>query len=347
MDRDANAEVPARPRTLFTARWKSGEVSPDRLIRLTQVRKKCLLLTIYIACSVALFWKPIRDLFHLSLSSDVYSHIFVIPLISGTLLFLRRHLVFQRAANNRKAAIIFALLAAILFFLSRGLSSSISSEFALELAILGFVVLIWSGFAWIFGTHAFSEAIFPLFFLLLMIPPPAFMVDRLTVCLQWGSADVTNWLFHATGTPAVRDGLFFSLPSVIIEIAKECSGIRSTIALLITCLVAGYLLLGTSWSRALLLLAALPVLVLKNGIRIGILTILAVRVDPSFLYGRLHHDGGIAFFALGLLALMPVLWGLQQIERGAPFGNTSARSGSQPLAVIQSATCQTTGPKSR
>ena len=322
-------------------------MSPGRLIRLTQVRKKCLLLAIYIVGSVALFWKPIRDLFHLSLSSDVYSHIFVIPLISGTLLFLRRHLVFERPASKKKIAIIFSLLGVVLLFLSRGLSSSISPEFALELAILGFVLMIWSGFAWIFGIDAFLEAAFPLFFLLLMAPPPAFILDRLTVCLQWGSADVTNWLFHATGTPAVRDGLFFSLPSVIIEIAKECSGIRSTIALLITCLVAGYLLLGTSWSRALLLVAALPVLVLKNGIRIGTLTVLAVRVDPSFLYGRLHHDGGIAFFVLGLLALMPVLRGLQQIERGAPFGNTSAQSGSQPLAVIQTGTYQTTGPKSR
>jgi hypothetical protein len=72
------------------------------------------LLAIYIACSVALFWKPIRDLFHLSLSSDVYPHIFVISLISDTLLFLRRHPVFQRAASNRKAAIIFPLFGVVL-----------------------------------------------------------------------------------------------------------------------------------------------------------------------------------------------------------------------------------------
>jgi exosortase len=192
----------------------------------------------------------------------------------------------------------------------------------LQLAILGFVVLLWSGFAWIFGSYAFSATLFPLLFLLLMIPPPAFLLDRFTVWLQWGSAYVTNWLFHATGTHAVRNGLFFTLPSFMIEISKECSGIRSTIALLITSLAAGYLLLETSWARVLLLLAALPVLVLKNGIRIATLTLLAVHVDPGFLSGSLHEEGGIVFFALGLLVLLPFLWGLQRIERRQPVLET-------------------------
>jgi exosortase len=264
---------------------------------------------------VVLCWRPIVDLFRLSLSSDVYSHLFVIPLISGSLIYLRRRLVFGRTGGTRGAAISFFLLAIALVLLSRGLSSSISHEFALQLAILGFVMLIWSGFAWIFGSLAFSEAVFPLFLLVFMVPPPGFILDRFIAWLQVGSANVTNWLFYVTGAHAVRDGLYFSLPGVLIVISKECSGIRSTIALLITCMAAGYLLLRTPWARAVLLLAALPVLVIKNGIRIASLTLLAIHVDPSFLYGSLHREGGIVFFAIGLLILFPVLLGLQHIER--------------------------------
>ena len=74
----------------------------------------------------------------------------------------------------------------------------------------------------------------------------------------------------------------------------------------------------SSWARALLLLAALPVLVIKNGIRISTLTILAVRVDPEFLFGRLHREGGFIFFAIGLLILWPVLRALQRMEQGRP-----------------------------
>ena len=208
---------------------------------------------------VVLCWRPIVDLFRLSLSSDVYSHLFVIPLISGSLIYLRRRLVFGRTGGTRGAAISFFLLAIALVLLSRGLSSSISHEFALQLAILGFVMLIWSGFAWIFGSLAFSEAVFPLFLLVFMVPLPGFILDRFIAWLQVGSANVTSWLFYVTGAHAVRDGLYFSLPGVLIVISKECSGIRSTIALLITCMAAGYLLLRTPWARAVLLLAALPV----------------------------------------------------------------------------------------
>jgi exosortase/archaeosortase family protein len=105
------------------------------------------------------------------------------------------------------------------------------------------------------------------------------------------------------------------LPNVTIEIAKECSGIRSATALLITCLAAGYLLLRLPWTRAVLLFATIPVLILKNGIRITTLTLLAIHVDPGFLDGRLHHQGGVVFFAVGLLMLLPVLWWLQRVER--------------------------------
>jgi exosortase/archaeosortase family protein len=55
-------------------------------------------------------------------------------------------------------------------------------------------------------------------------------------------------------------------------------------------------------------------MILKNGIRIATLTLLAMYVDPGFLYGRLHHQGGIVFFLIGLVLLLPVLLFLQRSE---------------------------------
>jgi exosortase len=135
---------------------------------------------------------------------------------------------------------------------------------------------------------------------------------------------VTTWIFYLTRTPVFRQGLIFNVPGVTIEIAKECSGIRSTIGLMITCLLAGYLLLRTSVARVALLLATLPVLAIKNGIRIATLTILSIRVDPSFLYGRLHKDGGFVFFAIGLLILLPMLRWLQNLEAKYPHPEAQA-----------------------
>ena len=109
-------------------------------------------------------------------------------------------------------------------------------------------------------------------------------------------------------------GFCFSLPDVAIEIADECSGIRSSLGLLMTTLLGAHAFLRRGWTRGLILLAILPLAILKNGIRIATLTLLAVHVDPSFLTGQLHHEGGIVFFLLGLAMLMPMMFWLRRAE---------------------------------
>jgi exosortase/archaeosortase family protein len=59
-------------------------------------------------------------------------------------------------------------------------------------------------------------------------------------------------------------------------------------------------------------------MIVKNGIRIATLTLLSIHVDPGFLSGRLHHQGGFVFFFLGLALLGPVLWFLTERETVKP-----------------------------
>src|SRR5207244_11592806 len=115
----------------------------------------------------------------------------------------------------------------------------------------------------------------------------------------------------------------FALPGVTIEVAKECSGIRSSLALLVTSLLAGHLFLRSGWRKSVLVLAILPLLVVKNGIRIVTLSLLSIYVDPGFLTGSLHHEGGIIFFLLALILLAPVLWFLQRLKRTRSEEHTS------------------------
>ena len=111
-----------------------------------------------------------------------------------------------------------------------------------------------------------------------------------------------------------RDGLVFSLARVSIEVAKECSGIRCQhgAAYSGTCHRAS--LPKRVWTKVLFVASGLFMMIFKNGIRIATLTILAIYVDPGFLYGRLHRQGGIAFFLFALLLLVPVLRLLQRSE---------------------------------
>jgi len=282
---------------------------------LERLRQPTLWFAIYTAICLVLFWHPLRDLVYLARSSETDSHVVLIPFITAGLLWTFRKVIFARIQPSWGMFATFFMTGGLLYyFLCWRWGSLMSSRYSLGFAILSLCCFVFAGFMLIYGKESFRAGLFPLLLLLLVAPLPGFLLDRLILWLQLGSAEVTTWIFYLTRTPVLRQGLLFTVPGVTIEIAKECSGIRSTVGLLITCLIAGYLLLRTGPARLALLVVSLPVLVLKNGIRIATLTLLAIHVDPSFLFGRLHRDGGSVFFAIGLLILLPVLLWLQKAE---------------------------------
>ncbi len=192
----------------------------------------------------------------------------------------------------------------------------------LGLQLSGYIlslVLFWvAGFVLLFGKAAFKAGYFPLLFLFLMVPLPKFLLEHVIHLLQTGSAWITGALFDLLGVPVLREGFVLHLARVNIEVAEECSGIRSSMALLILALLVTHFRLRSFWKKVLFLACGLFMMILKNGIRIVSLTLLAVHVDPSFLYGKLHHEGGIIFFLLSLLLLAPLLWLLQRGETLPP-----------------------------
>jgi exosortase len=139
------------------------------------------------------------------------------------------------------------------------------------------------------------------------VPLPEFVVRKAIFALQAGSSDVAYGLLRMLSIPVLKDGFVLLLPRIDLEVAKECSGIRSSLALLVTLLVAGQFILRSPWRKLLLVLASVPLLVIKNGIRIVTIYMLTTYVNPGFLHGKLHTSGGILFYLLGLLALIPVV----------------------------------------
>jgi exosortase len=140
------------------------------------------------------------------------------------------------------------------------------------------------------------------------------MADALESASKYASAEVANALFHLSGTPFLREGLVFQLPNITIEVAQECSGIRSSWVLLMTSILAANLFLKTPWRRFALVVFVIPLAILRNGFRILVIGLLCVNVGPQMIHSLIHRRGGPLFFALSLVPLLLLLGWLHKGE---------------------------------
>jgi exosortase C (VPDSG-CTERM-specific) len=169
------------------------------------------------------------------------------------------------------------------------------------------------------------EAVFPVFFLVFMIPLPDGAVVAMEQGLMVASAEASDWLFNLSGTPVFRDGQAFHLPGFSLQVAQECSGIRSSWVLLMTSLLAAYLFLHSRWRQTLLVAVVIPLGILRNGFRILVIGLLCVHSGPHMIDSWIHHHGGPFFFGLSLIPFFLLLWWLRRSEH-RPAGSEASAS---------------------
>jgi exosortase len=270
--------------------------------------------TLFSLVLMAVNYAVIGDLVGYAQANMTGSHILLVPFVTLALLFQDREAIFGSVQPAVRAGLVVVAAGIVLMLAGRYSPGTYEAPGLLSVSAAGVVVTWIGGFLLAFGGTAFRAALFPLLFLVFTVPIPIPIVQVATLWLKTGSAAATASLFSLTGTPYLREGFVFSLPNVVIEVADECSGIRSSIALLLTALLVGHSLLNRGWAKAVIVLAILPLSILKNGIRIASLTLLSIHVDPGFLTGQLHHEGGIVFFLLALGMLAPLVVALRRYE---------------------------------
>ena len=279
---------------------------------------------------VGIFSKPLWDLMAHAIGSDLHSHIVLIPLVSAYLIWVRR----SQLPGVGKPSFGFGLLFGVIGLAAltgrwSGRAVAFSENDGLALVAFSFVCLLVAGGFVFLGRQWMTAVAFPAFFLLFMIPLPDAVADWLETASKLASAEAAALLFGLLGTPLLRDGLIFRLPGIVIEVAQECSGIRSSWVLFITSLLASNLFLRSNWRRALLVAFVIPLGVLRNGFRIVVVGTLCIKYGPQMIDSIIHRRGGPAFFALSLVPLFALLWWLRASEahREEPEGCREGKLG--------------------
>ena len=270
------------------------------------MRTRSMIFTLALLILTIVYASRLSHLISFSRQEGYGSYIVVAPAIAAYLIWTSRQKIFTSVAFSSVSASITAICALLSFFSAIRYHSALSENDYLSLTALSFCLFVTAIFLASFGQKAFRAALFPAFMLFFFVPLPAELTARIVALLQAGSATLVYWIFSILQVPVLREGLVFTVPGVSIEIAAECSGINSSMALLITSLLVADASFRRISSKIIFVLTSLPLSILKNAIRIVTLTMLATHVDMGFLTGKLHQRGGFLFFLLTLALMIPV-----------------------------------------
>ena len=277
---------------------------PESTVKLSPL----LLFSILSAISLVIWWNPLVTSFASALRDDQHTHLLLILPVSVALIFLNWKLPEPTSPVDLKLAAILPVLAVGVTAAARMGFVRVHSDEKLSLNMLA-LVLWWIGaFIFSFGIRSFKRALFPLCFLFWMIPIPQLVLNPVVRLLQEGSAAAANLFFTLAGVPVAQEGTTITIPGLSLEVARECSSIRSSLMLVVTTMVLAQLLLRSPWRKALVIALAVPLSIAKNGLRIFVLGQLGTRVDPTFLTGKLHREGGIIYFLIALIFIFFALW---------------------------------------
>jgi exosortase len=260
------------------------------------------------AVSLLVGWRSLVDTFALSLRDDQYTYILLILPISASMIFLERRSLRTMDSIDVRAASAVMVIAILVACFARVWSARLTSDALLSIRMLALVIW-WDGtLVLCFGTRALRSVLFPLLFLFGLVPLPQVALNVIVALLQHWSTWTAHLFFAACGIPVAQDGVLLTIPGLTIRVAQECSSIRSSSMLFVTTIVLAHILLRSPWRKALVISLAVPLSVAKNGLRIFTIAMLATRVDSGYMTGRLHHNGGIVFFAAALIGVFTLLW---------------------------------------
>lgn len=246
--------------------------------------------------TAGLYWPVLEHLAGQWWKDPNFSHGFFVPLFSAFVIWQERARLERLEPKPSWSGLV---------IMAFGMCSLIVGQMGAELFLARLSLLIvLAGLTVLFcGWTFFRALLFPWAFLFLMIPMPAIIFNQITFPLQLLASRVSAAILPLFGVPILREGNVINLPSMALEVAEACSGIRSLMSLVTLSIIYGYLLEKRLWVRYLLAVASIPIAVAANSVRIIGTGLLVQYWDPEKAEGYFHASWGWLIFVISLILL--------------------------------------------
>jgi len=287
------------------------------------------LLAAAIAFAVALFYDGLAFMVRAWQGQEEYSYGYLIPVICLFLIWQKKEILRQIPFAGSWAGVGLTF-AGILFFILGKLGD------VYTVIQYSFVVVIFGLMLAFAGWPGFRVIRIPLLVLVFMVPLPGFLNQTLSNELQLISSQLGVAVIRLFGISVFLEGNVVDLGSYKLQVAEACSGLRYLFPLMTFGFIAAYFFKAPFWKRALLFASTVPITILMNSFRIGIIGVTVDRWGQAMAEGFLHEFEGWIVFMVCTGVLLLEMWLLERVG-GAPRPLREAFGLAFPAPTLQQA----------
>ena len=252
---------------------------------------------VFLSAFVFLYWQTLYGMAVDWYIDENYSHGFLIPLISGYLVWQKRHTIKSVASSPSNLGLFIVIVGLVIYLVGNVAGESFTMRVSL-LFVMGGALLF------TYGGGLFKTVSFPFFYLIFMIPLPYILYDSIAFPLKLFVSKYSVDFLRVIGVPTMREGNVIYLVDTTLEVADACSGIRSMMSLLALSAALAYFTQRGWVKRAVLIVLAIPIALFANSIRVIGTGILANRYGSRVAEGFFHEFAGLVIFGVAMAMLI-------------------------------------------
>jgi exosortase D (VPLPA-CTERM-specific) len=237
-----------------------------------------------------------------------YGHGFALPFVAAFLVWQKKHRLEALRFEGSWTGLLIVLAGIALYFAGELSTLYVVVQYSFLVVLVGLILAL-------MGWPAFKIVWVPLLILFFMVPLPNFLYQGLSGELQLVSSQLGVSVIRLCDISVFLEGNVIDLGNYKLQVAEACSGLRYLFPLMALGFIAAYLFNGALWKRAVIFLSTIPITILMNSFRIGMIGVLVEYRGVSMAEGFLHDFEGWAIFMACTAVLVAEMWVLAKIGK--------------------------------
>ena len=228
-----------------------------------------------------------------------YSHGFLIPLVSGYLIWKKRDDLRATITTVDYRGLAFVALGMLMFVFANGGAEYFTLRVSFVVSLFGLIFFL-------FGPKIVGKTWFEVTFLVFMVPIPYVIYFAATFPMQLLASKITAGVLNMIGMGAIRQGNIIHIQGYSLEVAEACSGMRSVMSLLALGALYAYTTQKRFSGKLILFLSTVPIAVVANVFRVFVTSLLAYTVTEKVTHEPLHSIMGLSVFVIAFFLMFLV-----------------------------------------